>query len=890
MDYLIGVQEAQRIKRACTLNCEDEDVAAKLCMKIDDAMHERWTCDAHYFQYHLEDPEEMPGVAKTVLPLLRDQGEDLLMDVVSVDIDTDPHGALTKAGLECLLKLLADLFQADAGLPQPSFFYTTKGGARLVWKLAESVPVDTAEPHIKGLIARLTEHFPAGCGFAVDQSCWDWTRVFRLPRVIRDGDATWDHHLFIYEEHDEERLDLKTITPHGRASSTPVAGITFDLPQPTPEEVERLLYSKLGGRTRLTEWTKEAKHRLKGRECAPICFDSEVLPEGNRDSGIQQMVGQACGLLAHLPLATPERLYALFYDSVSRLAPDEQTEDWTLILWAAVLKYWGKEQARLRQAKKAEHKAERRKQTKMERVIEGMQSWCDHPMLHNEDEAVRELFASQHLIVADAHEYYIMQPNGYFHPVGTMKPAEVPALVRRYKMDDLIILTEMDGNTSKDVSFTRIFARHGTKVCSRPIAKLEISGYHIKDVDGPEATLMIDLYRRKDDLYKHAEFYPEVDRWLRHLVAPADYPTLECWIAYALAFDEGPTAALSLAGPPGIGKQLFIQGLAECINTEDFATAREFGRFREKLLHTPFLIVNEGLPRGQEGVEDVADIFRHFVSGDPLHIEVKNKSPITIYNPLRIIFTANNTDVILQLAGHRSLTKEDQAALVKRLVHIQAREEAANYLLGLGGRAYTGTEKHWVAGPEGGSHYVVAKHLMWIYKNRKQQYPRGDRFLMEGNQHAEFMDVMRTETGIAPMVIEAIINLIEMKKYPATVRGLCIEDGKVFVTNEAVQKKLKESSTVISYKLRELRKTISGLMSRPDVVVGRKRNVHGKNIVAHWKELDIGLLLREAQRIGLPFDKLHDLADKRLKNEVSDELKVRFLNEEEAKDFPFPNR
>lgn len=860
MRHLVGVQEANRVKRACTLDCAAEEVAAKLLATIDEAMLQRWECDAHYFQYHLDKPEEIPGVAKTVLPLVRDRGGDLLMDVVSVDIDTDPHEDLTEAGLDDLYILLDDLYQADTGLPQPSFFYTTKGGARLVWKLKESVPVDEAEPYIRGLIAFLTTYFPKGCGFGLDTQCFDWTRVFRLPQVTRDGARTWEHPLFTYlEGPEDERLDLTGfISPIGKKSA-PIQGDRIELPLPTPEEVERILYTNKQGtiRTRLSEWSKEARYRLKGRECAPFCFDGEILPEGSRDSGIQQMVGQACGLLAHLPLASPEKIYALFYDSISALAPDESTTDWPLVCWRAVLKYWGKEQARIRHEAQKNQVKEKEAGDKLTRIIKGMQEWCDHPLLHNEDEDVRRLFAIEHLLCACGREIFVMGENGYYNPIGTTQAAQVPGLIKRLGMDDLIQLTEMDGNKSSPVPYSTLFSRHGTVVRSSPTAKLEVPGYHILDIDGPNATLMIDLYRRSQEIYDTATWHPEVDKWLRHLVSSVDYPKLEAWIAHALAFDEGPIAALSLAGPPGIGKQLLAQGLAECINTEQFATAREFGRFREKLLHTPFLMVNEGLPGGQDGVEDVADIFRHFVSGDALHIEVKGKSPISVYNPLRIIFTANNTDVIMSLAGHRSLTKQDQIALLARLVHIPAREAAAGYLVGLGGREYTGRQEHWVGGPEGPSNYVVARHFMWIYKERRELYQRGSRFLVEGDQLSQFMDMMRTESGIAPVVIEAVVALIEAA-YQRNIRGLAIEGGRVFVTNHAVLAKLKELGAGKINRNR-LRKTISGLMIDDEVPeTSRKKNIHGVVLVECWKELDVALLHREAVRSGLPHAKLDE--------------------------------
>jgi hypothetical protein len=651
-----------------------------------------------------------------------------------------------------------------------------------------------------------------------------------------------------------DRLDLRTIIPQGRKSE-PINGDHLELPLPTPEEVERYLRSG----TKYTEWRKEARHRLKGRECFPFCFDGDTLPKGDRDSGIQRYTGQAVGLLAHVPMASPEKVYALFYDSISQLTPDNQTDDWFLVLWKAILKYWGKETARIREAEKKQKVEEKQTGDKLSKIVRYMQKWCDHPYLHNDDEDVRRLFALQHLICLCANEYLVMQSNGYYCSIGVTRPTDLPGLITRLGMDDLIALSEMDSNNqSKPVPHSKILQRHGTYTGTKPEARLGLEGFHIRDIDTEDATLLISLYRRKEDLYEDATWHPEVDRWLHSLVAPADYPRLEGWIAHSLAFEEGPTAALSISGPPGIGKQLFVQGLAECIDTEEYASAREFGRFREKLLHTPFLCVNEGLPKGQDGVEDVADIFRHFVSGDALHIEVKGKSPVTVYNPLRVIFTANNMDVILALAGHRSLTKEDQAALLKRLVHIEARQGAADYLLGLGGRDYTGTAKHWVGGPEGPSRYVVAKHFMWIYKERRKLYPRGARFLVEGDQLSEFMDVMRTQIGHAPIVIEAMIELIE-HKYQRGCTGLAQEGCKIYMTQFAIRKKLEERGTKIQQ--RTLQKTMAGLLntSGPCPPTRKTSVSSGKKVSARWHEIDISLLHREAIRLGMPHERMDEL-------------------------------
>jgi hypothetical protein len=145
-----------------------------------------------------------------------------------------------------------------------------------------------------------------------------------------------------------------------------------------------------------------------------------------------------------------------------------------------------------------------------------------------------------------------------------------------------------------------------------------------------------------------------------------------------------------------------------------------------------------------------------------------------------------------------------------------------------------------------------------MYKERRAKYPRGDRFLVEGDQFSEFMDMMRTESGIAPQVIEAMVSLIE-SAYQRNVRGLVVQSGCVYITNDAVYQKMKELGSAGRLSRNRLRKTISGLMSEDEVPEpSRKKNIHGMSIVACWKELDVALLHREAVRSGLPHAKLDE--------------------------------
>jgi len=60
--------------------------------------------------------------------------------------------------------------------------YMTRCGIRLIWPLDPPIPVDKCAGHLAGLYSRLR-----AMGIPADVACMDWTRLFRLPFVRRDG-------------------------------------------------------------------------------------------------------------------------------------------------------------------------------------------------------------------------------------------------------------------------------------------------------------------------------------------------------------------------------------------------------------------------------------------------------------------------------------------------------------------------------------------------------------------------------------------------------------------------------------------------------------------------------------------------------------------------------
>ena len=864
MDHIVGIQDNQIVKRAKLFECNPEEgINEQQLIPLLEACRTHYPFDAHFFCYFLDTKEEIPALAKNVLTLIRDKNHDLLMEVFALDMDIQGKQLWNEKYFNEFTETYAKI---EKDLPPPTIFYTTRHGARFVFALTQPVPVDEGERIHKGLSYLYSKHFNGN--LKIDLKCSNWDRVFRCPHVVREGIKTWEEDWFIYHEELTQQLDPLTIKPMGHLQSAPTSSMDLpDIPKPDLSECSLLLYTEKGT---MSDFYKEARKFLKGRECYSACFEDKPIAEvGHRNSTIQQFVGSCTAMLIHLPQITPRHIYALLLNSVLLLEPDKDTSDWTEILWQAVLRYWTKEKHRIEIEEENEKNRKLKVQDKLDQIINVMQEWSDHPDLHADTPDIRRDFATSHLIAMTPNEYYIMTETGYYHPIGTGKINELPALIRRYGMDDIIQILEYQNGREALSSGSMILARHGIKV-KEMVGKIKAPGIYIENLTSERMVLISNLFSLREDLLRKAKFHPEIDRWLRSLVVPEQYELLESWIGWALAFDEGPICALSLSGPPGCGKKLFCQGLAECLTTGEYATAREFGRFREPLLRTCFLVVDEGLPKPQQGVSDVADTFRHFVSGDPLQIEQKYKTPITIRNPIRIIFTSNNSDVVQELAGHRELTKEDQEALALRILHLEAQQDATNYLLSLGGIHHT---TGWISGDSGEkSDYVIARHFLWLYLHKRHDHPKQRRFLVEGALDSDVMSEMKLRSGISPQIIETLINMIEHDT-PQILSGLAIlnEKGEVWVTNKGVSDRF--SGLFPQYRLNghALRKVLNNITlfqfkGRMDLPKGKKSD----NLC--WRKIDLHLLLEEAIKNGMDHKKLDRLYQRQLEIKREEDL------------------
>lgn len=825
-----------------------------------DAFTNPFPTDAHFVAYQpvFTGLDRWPRLNKPILTKLRDSGCDVVSNLLVLDYDNPGHKPWVEdnnkyGSFGFFLRQLSDLADSWPVAWQWSLLYGTKNGARLVYVLDKPLPVDQFESKSTWVCQQFTER-----GIFISDECCDWTRLFRLPFVTRDGVKTWEENYAEILEQFNVRLPVDKLGDGQRKKATEYGEIKpLDNAKPGDSIVEELM-TTVGpsGRRHSSEFYKEAKRRLRNRDCYPCIFDNmPIAAAGARNQTIMKYVGQATTLLFKLPACTPEHVYALFLPSVQQLEPDADTRDWTDILWGGVCRLYAREAAKVEvEAKKEEARAQAAKGA-LDIIIEGMRKWCHAPELHDERQEVQHAWAAQHLIVSTGRNFMIVKPDGWYDPMQVTQ-TQLIARLNIIGIGGTLIQTHLQGDNGglRPVPVQQIINDHCT-IVNNIRAMPEIEGAFIEDIDKATAQVVIPAYHRTQSI--SAQYNSEVDTWL-HKLFGANYELAIKWIGWALAWDEGPICAMSIAGKAGSGKKMLAQGLAECLRMPKLATTEDLtGNYGYGLFQSPFLVVNEGWPSSFNGMHP-ADKFRALVSGDLPPIRKMYCDPINVKSPVRILFTANNLDVVKMLSANKDLSPDDRDALSIRLLHFSITEEASNWLKLRGGNALTGIPgQRWIGGDAGEpSDFIVAKHFMYLYMNRKQ--PKGARFLVEGNHAQQIMFDMRTGSGNTPLVIETIIRLLEN---PSRHKGITIEDGELYVLHDTILTYFREelamnvrytlSSGTITNVLRGLVKieTHSALVMKTRKDLGRR----------YWQMLDAALLLKVAQRDGMTSAKLEAL-------------------------------
>lgn len=151
---------------------------------FEDAFTAEWPFDAHFVTYDVPGLDRFPRLKKSgnSLANLRADGYDVVATMFALDYDNPDHSAWTPEMLEEFQDNVSRAAKLDDMLDGWRAHYTTKHGARFVYVLREGVPVGKeSESMHKSLVRAWGQR-----GIALDPACSDWTRLFRLPKVVRE--------------------------------------------------------------------------------------------------------------------------------------------------------------------------------------------------------------------------------------------------------------------------------------------------------------------------------------------------------------------------------------------------------------------------------------------------------------------------------------------------------------------------------------------------------------------------------------------------------------------------------------------------------------------------------------------------------------------------------
>lgn len=848
-DFLVGTTPTQLVKGVYDINGPHIDNDGNpfdpcvLDMLSPSGIFERsHSTDLFFTCYTLPGMPQWPRMHKNAVKSITELIGEPVMHMFAFDWDTPNHAPWND-------DLLEDFISRFDALTNPllkawGVLYTSRHGARLVYFLKDPVTVRDGEQYIATLLLLFKEQ-----GLEMDSSCKDWTRLFRAPRVVRNGLRTEEEPYFIYEEQ-SGTLDTSKLK---KSPTLTIPSLkSFDAGrygQPGPEEVDDYIHTTNDSGNRVqSAFFKDARTAFKHVPCFHALFkpDVTIAQDGERNDVLMKSLGAAIPITVRkIPYATPEHIFSLYYGPVSALEQDINWSDW---LWNAIMSIWPQEVEKYNEDKKKQSDRAAEALSDKDRMVEGMRTWCNHPDLQDDDKAGD--FVERHLFANHANVFYALNTDGTYSPMRILQNQLIPR-IRTTFMGNIVDTQEVGGNGRLiDVSDKRIQNAHSTVVSDvQMVVQMNTDG-QVEDMDGEYPVLKMPMYRRNPNL--EPEYSEAVDTWLSLLLG-LDYDLGCLWIANALAFEDGPICALSITAAPGVGKQLLITGLSECLERPMTATARSLvSTDNGMLMRTPFLYVNEEWPKNMKG--STLEILKNYTAGDAFPVEEKFKPILNVSNPLRIIMTANNHDMIRSVLD-KDMSPDDREAIGQRILHMDLNNEAALWLVSKGGRAYTGARgNRWIAGTDGKSDFIIAKHFLWLWENRDATMV-GSRFLVDGNMSggSQFMSDQIMSKESTAKVAAAIFSQVESSQRLKNCKVM--EDGALFITISSIIDGLKLNDQYMSFG--DVSRVLRNLTVTQDPIQIDYQDYH---------ELRVDMLLTHAQQAGVNTPELRKIAKLQLDN------------------------
>ena len=796
---------------------EDEPISFLPRVPLYDALVATTSSDVWATQYRLKSGEEYPRLAGDALPWIRQQGDDVVIETIWVDIDNAEHmrwETLNPEGPEFNQELPGLLNEAHA-------YYATRSGVRLVYVLKEPLTIEEWQAYIGGFMRQFDKD-----GGQADRSMEKgkkWCQAMRLPKVTRANEKLWKQPWFKMRlEGNRPRFDMKGRFEADSSLIKPVKPLRSNLigdpgAQPDIEEckeivaqhkdhpVMRLIRARING-----EWYHQKLFPPKG-EFTPL-----VDTPGSRDVKMLEVIGKLCHIMPagyEDEESAPRLVYAIMAPSVFEMECNTTPQqDFISKLWEKILEFIPKEYAKV--------------EAREEILIEGVKAW---------NPTANPKWVERHAVLSIGTKFLHITRDGSY----TRNPTTSQMLLsdlRHHGADNILKLWKTTKQGVAPMTAQDVLNAYGYT----PPSIIYSPGERVSHLE-PDGSLVLSTYSLDDTLIP--EHDDRVDEWLYHLMGrnEEDKVWLEHWIAAALMIEEGrPVCGLALAGPPGTGKKLLAHGLAECFTPTKvpvpFTTVCQ--RFNEPVTRNPILVLNEGFELKASWHVPPSVAFRCVVAGDTIQIEEKHGRAMGFTPTSRFLCTANNEGAILDLLGRNDLESDDREAILKRIRFGRVGREAIDFLAEHGNRNLT---EGWISQRSDGTRtkFTAAKHFLSVKERYKDSLAQGGgRFLLEGDVDGALNSRLMAAGRVGAYVLDAMLSLANS---PDVFSSTWSDSTHFYVIPTKLQAKYRE---------------LSGSTGSKDFLVGKALTIPGCEVGRYQNNMT-----KQVQAIRLPLKGLLEQAE-----------------------------
>lgn len=707
---------------------------------LEQALETSHACDAHLLSYAVRQPDQSVRFHRVKK---NDHASDnVVVQFIGVDLDLEPHDRW--ASQDYAEQALVDVLNTTTGLiGPPTAIYTTRAGLRLIYGLTEPVSGRMAERVGRGVRAALMPiellTMPQGT-LRVDDSCGDWTRLFRLPRVLRDGEML--ESLLIQNSGaaiDPAVFDTGGSDPVGHQAPF----VRLEAPEGAPDEDEAyvLAWSAVGTPSpQLHDLRVHCSNALYD----PVFNHELKLPEGSRNASLTRIIGGLCGVAKRVTNISPELIYGACLPMIGQLEPDADTPDWREVLWSLVSRFY--EGTLI--VTEDDH----------DRFLSAIRK--NFPNLSDVSAEELEAWLCNHVVVVRGSAAYFLQSNGCY----CYSPVDWATAVHRIVQNPI---------TSRYSRFLYCETEKGKRILKskastfkdewpcRAVSVIATSqAMPIDIMAGEDQTLPLLVHQVDPWLSPKRDSL--VDNWLKSLVAEDDYDHFERYLA-AVPFTDLPLLALWLVGRKNVGKTLLGACLGRLFGSGVPNTKLMNGNHDGHLVSNPIVFFDETIQVDRGYGTTISEMIRATVGHLTRNLNMKFVSNFEANIRLRMLFASNGTRNILGIIQKEGTNAEDRRAIADRFATFKVQEGASYHCAEL--VTACRTQKVDVR-------KVVAEHVLYLSTLRERELRQAPhRLTVEKSELSRqlFEDQARANgtmisllQAISTLLLETKSNMVEM--------------------------------------------------------------------------------------------------------------------------------